>query len=336
MSSASAPRAEHYLRFCETQRGLSGHTIKNYSFDLAFFIKFLKENGHPLECNAVNRYMLESYLESMTSKYKVKTVRRKLACIRSFYAYLEDRELIENNPFCKFRLKLKEGYRKPMSMSMIEMDRFFKVAYDNELSEKVEPLIEKIQTKSIGQLDSIPLEFTWCRDLAIMELLFATGLRVSELCGLKFEDYNHQQHSLRIIGKGDRERFVYIEPQQTKKMFSDYLVLRNATGINLPNIFVTKMRAPMRPQGVRNIITKYAKLSGLNKNITPHVFRHSFATLLIESGVDIKYIQDLLGHSTIATTQIYLHISEDQKKKVLASRHPRDRICSANKIVCNI
>ena len=321
--------AERYLRYCTTQRGLSKNTVRNYGFDLTFFMKFLKERNHPMDCTAVTRHLLEDYLESMTDKYKVKTLRRKLACIRSFYTYLEDQELIEENPFHKFKLKLKEGYRKPKSMTMTEMDRFLKVAYDDELAEKVYPLIQKIKEGKMEHLDSMPLEFTWCRDVTIMELLFATGLRVSELCNIRFEDYNEEDDSFHIIGKGDKERFVYVETQQAQKIFSDYLILRKAIGIDLPNIFVTKMRTPMRTQGVRNIVSKYAKLSGINKNITPHVFRHSFATLLIESGVDIKYIQDFLGHSTIATTQIYLHISDEQKKKVLAAKHPRDRMCAA-------
>lgn len=321
--------ADRYLRYCTTQRGLTKNTVRNYGFDLNFFIKFLKDNNHPPDCSAVTKHLLEDYLESMTDTYKVKTVRRKLACIRSFYTYLEDQELINDNPFQKFKLKLKEGYRKPKSMTMTEMDRFLKVAYDNELAEEIYPLIQKIKRSQISQLDTMSKEFTWCRDVTIMELLFATGLRVAELCSLTFNDYNEEDNSFHIIGKGNKERFVYVETQQAQKIFSDYLILRGASGIDLPNIFVTRLHTPMRTQGVRNIVAKYAKLSGISKNITPHVFRHSFATLLIESGVDIKYIQDFLGHSTIATTQIYLHISDEQKKKVLAAKHPRDRMCSA-------
>jgi integrase/recombinase XerD len=209
------------------------------------------------------------------------------------------------------------------------MNRFLKAAYDYELSQKIIPLVNKIEGGSIKHLDTMSREFTWCRDVAIMELLFATGLRVAELCSLYFADYNAEDNSFHIIGKGDKERFVYVETKQAQKMLSAYLRLRRAIGIDLPNIFVTKFRAPMSTQGVRNIVTKYAKLSGIPKNITPHVFRHSFATLLIESGVDIKYIQDFLGHSTISTTQIYLHISDEQKKKVLAAKHPRDKMCAS-------
>lgn len=321
--------ADRYLRYCTTQRGLTKNTIRNYGFDLNFFIKFLNDNDHPPDCSAVTKHLLEDYLESMTDKYKVKTVRRKLACIRSFYTYLEDQDLIEDNPFRKFKLKLKEGYRKPKSMTMTEMDHFLKTAYEDEYAESLQPIIDRAKESNIVAFDSYSPEFTWCRDVAVMELLFATGLRVAELCSLRFEDYNEEDNSFHIIGKGNRERFVYVETQQAQKTFSDYLVLRKSLDVDLPNIFLTRLHTPMRTQSVRNIVTKYAKRSGINKNITPHVFRHSFATLLIESGVDIKYIQDFLGHSTIATTQIYLHISDEQKKKVLAAKHPRDRMCAA-------
>jgi len=321
--------SERYLRYCSTQKGLSKNSIRNYGFDLTFFVRFLRENNLSLDCTTVTKHILEDYVESMAEKYKVKTIKRKLACIQSFYTYLEDQELISDNPFRRFKVKLKEGYRKPKSMTMTEMDHFLKVAYDDELADKVQPMIEKIKNENITKFDSMPLEFTWCRDVTIMELLFATGLRVAELCSLRFKDYNEEDKSFHVIGKGNKERFVYVESRQAQKMFSDYLILRKAIGIDLPNIFVTKLRTPLRTQGVRNIVTKFAKLSGINKNITPHVFRHSFATLLIESGVDIKYIQDFLGHSTITTTQIYLHISEGQKKKVLAANHPRDRMCVA-------
>jgi integrase/recombinase XerD len=220
--------ADRYLRYCANQRGLTKNTIRNYGFDLNFFIKFLNNNDHPPDCSAVTKHLLEDYLGSMTDKYKVKTVRRKLACIRSFYTYLEDQELIMDNPFHKFKLKLKEGYRKPKSMTMTEMDRFLKVAYDNELAEEIYPLIKKIKRSEIKQLDTMSREFTWCRDVTIMELLFATGLRVAELCSLNFDDYNEEDNSFHIIGKGNKERFVYVETQQAQKMFADYLILRGA------------------------------------------------------------------------------------------------------------
>ena len=112
-------------------------------------------------------------------------------------------------------------------------------------------------------------------------------------------------------------------------MLDDYLYFRRAIPMDLPYLFVTKFNTTMSTQGVRNIVTKYVERSGIHKKITPHVFRHSFATLLLESGVDIKFIQDFLGHSTIATTQIYLHISDEQKRKVLAAKHPRSRMGGA-------
>ena len=317
-------QAKHYLQFCKYQRGLSYNTIRNYNFDLKFFIQFLLENNFPLFCDQISKKVLESYLESLTKKYKVKTVKRKMACIHAFFTYLEEEEIIENNPFRKFKVRLKEGYRKPRSLTLNEMDHFLQTAYEDEYALVARPVVNKLKTARLFKLKTVSRGFTWCRDVAIMELLFAAGLRVAELCNLRFEDYDEVEHTLHIIGKGNRERYIYLENYQVKKIFKDYLVMRKAVGINLPYIFVTKFHKKMSTQAVRNIITKYAERSGINKKITPHVFRHSFATLLLESGVDIKYIQDFLGHSTIATTQIYLHISDQQKRKVLATKHPRE------------
>ncbi|GAB1475765.1 tyrosine recombinase XerC [Bacillota bacterium] len=320
--------SEHYLKYCVYQKGLSENSIRNYRLDLIAFTRFLENNGYPLDTGRITKAILEDYLAFLSERYKVKTIKRKLVCVQSLYTYLDDQEIIDENPFRRFKVRLKEGYRKPKSMTMNEMNQFLKSAYDSELADKVPLLIKEIEKSCTHFIDSMPLEFTWCRDVCILELLFATGLRVAELCGLKFEDYSRGDNSFHVIGKGNKERFVYLETRQAQKMFSDYLVLRKAIDIYTPYIFITKLRSPLNTQGVRNIVTKFTKLSGINKNITPHVFRHSFATLLIESGVDIKYIQDFLGHSTITTTQIYLHISDEQKKRILQSKHPRDRMCA--------
>lgn len=319
-----------YLDYCKYQRRLSENTIRNYGFDLKFFTDFLYAQDPPTpDCNQVTKKTLEAYLESMTTKYKVKTIKRKMACVHSFFGYLEDQEIIEDDPFRKFRLRLKEGYRKPKSMSIPEMDHLLKTIYEDEFAVPATRMLKKLRSKKLTPPESFSREFTWYRDAVIMELLFAVGLRVAELCSLRFSDYDDIDHSFYIIGKGNRERVLYLENAQVIKMFNDYLFFRRAIGIDLPYIFVTKFNGQMSTQGVRNIVTKYAQKAGIQKNITPHVFRHSFATLLMESGVDIKYIQDFLGHSTIATTQIYLHISDEQKRKVLATKHPREHMLTA-------
>ena len=233
---------EPFLQYCLLQRRLAASSVANYRMDLHYFQAFLDGLAAPgRDCGAVDRKVLELYLAHLSSKYKVRTIKRKMSCVQSLFNYLEQQEVVES------------------------------------------------KAPAVQHLNSA---FFWCRDVAILELLFAVGLRVAELCSLRFEDIDIEAGVFPIHGKGNRERILHVAD----------------------------------PEGVRNLVDKYAKAAGIRRRVTPHVFRHSFATLLIESGVDIKYVQDFLGHSSISTTQIYLHLSEESKRQVLAAHHPRARM----------
>ena len=160
----------------------------------------------------------------------------------------------------------------------------------------------------------------------MLELLFAGGFRVSELCKLKFEDLSPDRLAIRINGKGNKERTIYLENIEVVRALNRYLAYREAVPDGNGYLFITKFDRPLSTQAVRNLVRKYSEMSGIHKNITPHVFRHSFASLLLEEGVDIKYIQDFLGHSSISTTQIYLHTTSSQKRRILSAKHPRQKL----------
>ncbi len=299
---------EEFLRYCTTLRKLSPLSVKHYGFDMRIFMRFLTEYDPSVTlCSQVTKEILNAYLDYLSGKYKVKTIRRKIACLRSFYNFLEYEEIIENNPFQKFHMNMKEGFRLPKTMALAEINLILDAAYSQN-------------TRGPGE------EFTRIRDAVILELLFAGGLRVSELCGLTYSDLDISTGSLCIHGKGNKERIVYLENDEIIRVIKEYLNIRNALNINLPFLFVTKFKGQMSTQGVRNLVTKYAKLAGITKNITPHVFRHSFASLLLEEGVDIKFIQDFLGHSSISTTQIYLHTTGDKKREIMSKMHPRRKL----------
>lgn len=318
---------EDFLNFCRLLKRLSENSIQGYSIDLRMFMEYLESLDPPLlECGQVNKKTLEDYLAVLSKKYKVKTIKRKMACIHSFFSYLEDHEIIEDDPFLKFRLRLREGQRSPKSLTVKEIDRFLSTAYGAEFAVPAADLLDKLKASEKPMLKTLTGEFFWCRDVAILELLFAVGLRVAELCALRFEDYDEDEHSFYIIGKGNRERILYLENAQVLSSFNNYLIMRKAVHTGHSYIFITRFRDKMSTQGVRNLVNKYASMAGIEKNVTPHVFRHSFASLMLESGVDIKYIQDFLGHSTISTTQIYLHISDEQKKRIMAEKHPRGQL----------
>lgn len=285
-----------FLDYCRKEKMLADHSVVGYSIDMRMFMEFLEGREPPVTCfSQVVRKDIDAYVAQISGRYKVKTIRRKMACIRSFFIYLEDRGMIESNPFNKFRLKIKEPKRNPVSLTVSEMERFLRAVYGDPFAEPAIKFVSLLKTVEDPKLKTLDGRFFWVRDATIIELLFAAGLRVSELCGLRFESYDPVEHSIYIIGKGNRERTLYLEDPEVISLFHNYIFMRRAVPAHHSYIFITRFREPMSTQGVRNLVSKYTKISGINKNITPHAFRHSFASLLLESGVDIKYIQEFLG-----------------------------------------
>ena len=163
-------------------------------------------------------------------------------------------------------------------------------------------------------------------DIAVLEMLFATGARVSELCQLRNDFLNFETHTIKILGKGSRERIIQIENCEVLDSLRAYY---NAFEYDIKStgyVFINKLHMPLKEQSVREIICKYVKLSGYDFHITPHMYRHSFATFLLEEDVDIRYIQRLLGHSSITTTQIYTQVSTNKQKEILSTKHPRNKM----------
>lgn len=164
------------------------------------------------------------------------------------------------------------------------------------------------------------------RDIAILEMLFATGARVSEMCSLTPDDIDLEYHSVRIFGKGSRERIVQIENTDVLEILREYSSTFSSDITFSGYFFVNRLHRRLSEQSVREIINKYALLCREDIHITPHMFRHSFATLLLEEDVDIRYIQRLLGHSSITTTQIYTHVAMSKQREILSAKHPRNKI----------
>ena len=320
---------QKFMKYCSNHRRLSPDTVKAYGLDLKGFREYLETLEPPvMSCGEVTKQHLQDYVMYLNENFAVKTVRRRIASIRSFYNYLEYEEVVPANPFDKFHLNLKEPFRVPTTMVLSEISRILETAYAE--SPTLMPVLEKLEGKWKNSEEIIlnpnSKEFLWVRDVTILELLFAGGLRVSELCKLEFGDISADHMAIRINGKGNKERTIYLENIEVVKALNRYLVFRQATEVENQFVFITKFHKPLSTQSVRNLVEKYTKLAGLDKKITPHVFRHSFASLLLEEGVDIKYIQDFLGHSSISTTQIYLHTTSSQKRRILSTKHPRQKL----------
>jgi len=295
-----------YLQECKYQKGLDPKTIKAYQIDLRQFSELVEQNNLEL-----TREGIMVYISNLYQNYKPKTIKRKIASVKAFCGYLEYEELVDANPFTRLRLKLNAPLILPRTIPLSAVEAILMAAY--KAKEDVTP---KHQNEVL-------------RDIAVLELLFATGLRVSELCSLRCADVRLDEGEIKIYGKGAKERYVQIANPEVIQALCLYQKVYRDTMEQAGTFFVNRLHKSLSDQSVRNIVKKYSKLAGVEQHITPHMFRHSFATLLLEEGVDIRYIQRLLGHSSIVTTQIYTHVAGKKQRDILSEKHPRNKIHSA-------
>jgi len=293
-----------YLSFCEHQKKLSEKTIKAYKIDLAQFAEHAGEYPLPPTKICITDYVLKLH-----ERYKPKSAKRKIAALRAFFNYLEFEEKIEDNPINKLRLGFREPQTLPKSLSLKTIKKLLHTAHIAQETAKSD-----YQHKAAS------------RNIAVLELLFATGLRVSELCSITAPHINLREGYVKVQGKGSRERVVFIANQEVLQALRQYQKLFlpqiNCTGW----FFVNKLSQKLSEESVRVMLQSYANLAKIPEHITPHMIRHSFATLLLEEDVDIRYIQSILGHSSITTTQIYTHVSLGKQRKIMMKKHPRNKV----------
>lgn len=294
-----------YLAHCQYEKNLSPKTLKAYEIDLRQFVSFIGE-----ERCAYSKEILQLYIAHLQNRYKIKSVKRKIASLKAFFNYLEYEELLEINPFSKMRIKLHEPFLIPRTIPLAVVDKLLHCVYHKKSTD-----IEK-DNQYRSDL----------RDIAVIELLFATGIRVSELCSLKPELVDLTEGTVKIYGKGSKERMIHIGNENVLSALKAY---HNAFSdkINTTGWFFVNCRGyQLSDQSVRFMIKKYTDMAGIDLHVTPHMFRHAFATLLLEEDVDIRYIQQLLGHSSIVTTQIYTHVASKKQRDILIAKHPRNKI----------
>ncbi|MEG1470456.1 MAG: tyrosine-type recombinase/integrase [Anaerovoracaceae bacterium] len=295
-----------YLNFCKYQKNLNEKTLKAYRIDLRQFTEYIEQYNQEL-----SRTILTDFITELHKKYRPKSAKRKIASIKAFFTFLEYEELIQENPFFKIKVKFQEPFLLPRTIPLTIIERLLTAAYQ-----------ETRETATVSEQQNNAV----LRDIAVLELLFATGVRVSELCNLHTNDVDLEQGNIKIYGKGSKERMVQIantEVLQALKTYSNtFQVDINTVGY----FFINRLHQRLSEQSVRFMINKYVKKCNLPEHITPHMFRHSFATLLLEEDVDIRYIQELLGHSSITTTQIYTHVATGKQREIITFKHPRNKI----------
>ena len=291
---------DEFLNYCRYHKKLSDKTIRAYKIDLSQYGVF---------SNELSKQALWDYIEYLNKKYKPKTAKRKLATLKAFIHFLLLQDLIDFNPFDKLETTIKEPLLLPKTIPLGVIAKLISFSYQ-----------QIVFAKSDYQIRSA------VRNTAILELLFATGARVAEICTLRSDNVDLLGNSVKFYGKGSKERIIPIENFAVLSILRKYHWLFEKEILDSGYFFVNKLGRRMTEQSVRNMINFYCKQCGVDMHITPHMFRHSFATLLLEEDVDIRYIQRMLGHSSITTTQIYTHVTSAKQKEILKIKHPRNKL----------
>ncbi len=293
---------EAYLTFCQDQKRLDRKTMKAYRIDLKQF----SEQIMVTEILEITPNILENFITSLHQKYQPKTVKRKIASLKAFFHYLEFKEIIDKNPFNKIQIKFREPVILPKTIPLSTVENFLSIIYR-----------ERKQANTDYQKRNA------LRDIAAMELLFATGMRISELCSLGKDDIRFEDGTVLIYGKGSKERRIQIGNHDVLQILKEYKQEYQKEIENCQHFFANQTGRSLSDQAVRRLINKYTSLAAIDLHITPHMFRHTFATSLLEADVDIRYIQEMLGHSSITVTEIYTHVAVSKQRDILVTKHPR-------------
>lgn len=291
---------EDFLTYLSFEKNYSEHTIKAYKSDIISFLIWIDSNCLTTDLNKLREYM--HFIKRF--EYKKTTILRKIASLRGFYKYLYRERIIDNNP-ANSLIAPKKNKSLPKFLTDDEMER----------------ILDNVQITT-------PAGF---RNRTILELLWATGMRVSELSGLNFGDLELENDEIKVFGKGAKERIVLIS-KRAKKFLQQYIntarpLIPGCNGIKISNdesspVFINNTGYRLQTRTIRNVINEIVERIQLPKHVTPHMFRHSFATRLIEHGADLRVVQELLGHASISNTQIYTHISTQHLKEVYNTAHP--------------
>jgi integrase/recombinase XerC len=296
-----------FLSYLEHERNFSTHTIRCYATDLDYFAKFLlgpdaapeaeASEDFTSRLKAVSPLDLRGYLaELRRAEYSRATVARKIATLRSFYKFLARRGEVERNPVKVIRTPRQEK-RLPKFLNPADIERLLATPKGDDLLS--------------------------LRDAAMLEVLYSTGIRVSELVGANLDDLDLGGESIRVRGKGRRERLAPLGSFAIKAL-NKYLESRAAAGVHdAKAVFVNRHGERLSSRSVRRKLSKYLATAGLDPHVSPHTLRHSFATHMLERGADLRAVQELLGHRSLSTTQIYTHVTAGRLKEVYEAAHPR-------------
>ena len=292
-------QVQRFLEYIRTERNYSDLTEKNYLLDLEQFEEYLTINS--LNYKRLTYKDISIYTGFLKEKERLKSssINRHLSALRSFYDFLLNREVISTNPF-----KLIKGPKCDK-----KLPNYMKYS-------EFEEMIEACENTPLG-----------IRNKALLELLLATGARIGELIKINIQDIDFANKQIKVLGKGNKERICYFN-EHCYTALENYL--NNSRNILLKNkksdrLFINHLGGDLTDRGVRDILDKIIKKCSLKNKVTPHTFRHTFATMLLNEGCDLKSVQELLGHVNLSTTSIYTHVTNDRIKDIYLHTHPRSK-----------
>lgn len=294
------PVLDAYFAYCRFQKNLDPKTLKAYKIDLTQFLEWSQSRIE------VSRTEMEQYIEMLVQRYKITTVKRKVAAIKAFYRYLVYEEQMQHSPFEKIQLRFRQELLLPRTIDPGTLSKIFVAAYQ----------AREYATTTTGKKIAT-------RDVAVLELLFASGVRVSELCTITCDTLDLHTRVVLIHGKGNKERQIYLASPQVLAALTTYSKDRKLLESEEPFFFLNRDGRRLSEQSVRRIINKYSRLAEQSGHYTPHMFRHSFATYLWDQCGDVYEVKEILGHSSIKTTERYVHASFERQKRLLSAKHPR-------------
>lgn len=298
---------DKYLYYEEVILGKSSNTIRSYRRDILQFMEYIDEYEEIRTFEDVEMLTIRSFIAYLNSDERLKkkknakviskrSINRKISALRTFFKYLQEKKVIQTN-----------------KVMYVNMPKFEKELPNVLSKDDLNKMRSVINTEKI----------TGIRDRLIIELLYSSGIRASELINLNEYVIDFNEREMRIVGKGDKERITFFS-RNAKKWLEKYIEEKKKEYKNYSKeILITNSKGKkLTTRSLRRLISNHATEAGLQKEVTPHVFRHSFATELLNNGVDIRYLQELLGHSSISTTQVYTHVSKSFLRSIYMSTHP--------------
>lgn len=291
--------SERFINYLQATKNLSDKTLKAYRSDLKLFFEFEKNELNPDICAYI------SYL-NISLKLKDTSIRRKIITLKNYYSYLTDSDIISYSPFNRLKFRFKQEKKLPKTLPIKDISKIldcFNVDCDT-----LSPFAKKTLT----------------RDAALIDLLISTGIRIGEAANLTLNDIIYTEHTLLIHGKGRKQRLIYISSPITWSRLTVLIKERKKEGGS--HLFLNRYGNPITIHGIEDIYSKYIKKAQLSVKSTPHYLRHTFATNLLANGADLRSVQEILGHSSVATTQIYTEVTTNRKKQVLKKFNYRNKL----------